>query len=146
MQPNFDKPEQEPDLNSLEQLHRKAQELLNIASITSSSSDTSTADNIKPIKTNNIKAVEKPTRTFTNDKVSNDIANKLLKNEEEKPQKQLNSVKKTNAQNAIEKPTKLLNGKVPKLKKEKPKPNPPKSIKIRNGPSVVPGRYNVYGI
>ncbi|KAJ8734789.1 hypothetical protein PYW08_014039 [Mythimna loreyi] len=113
------KPDQEADRKTLETLHRKAQELLNMGSITSSSSDISSAENDKPQQT---KAVD--LKETTNNKTA--IPNKL-KHVEEKPKKSLNEVD-----------SHIVNTKTPKIKKEKQKSNHIKNTKDGNSPSIVP--------
>ncbi|XP_075978720.1 DAZ interacting zinc finger protein 1 [Anticarsia gemmatalis] len=126
-----EKAELEADRNSLEKLHRKAQELLNIASITSSSSDTSSSENVQPMHTIEVHTDHRQAHSDKNHKISNiQIATKSKKIEE-KPQKMPNSTPiKTN---------KLVNGKGPKMKKEKLKPNHIKTSKGKNGPNIIPG-------
>ncbi|KAJ8734026.1 hypothetical protein PYW07_014577 [Mythimna separata] len=113
------KSDQEADRKNLEKLHRKAQELLNIGSITSSSSDTSSVENDKPLQ---MKPVD--VKEITNNKTA--ISNKP-KHVEDKPKKSLN-----------EGDSQIVNAKPPKIKKEKLKSNHTKNTKDGNSPSAIP--------
>lgn len=115
---NTNKSDQEGDRKTLEKLHRKAQELLNIGSITSSSSDISSAEKDKPLQ---IKAVD------VKGTANNKIEISKLKNVEE------NSHPTPTARDS-----QIAIVKTPKAKKEKPKSNHIK--KEENSPAVIPAR------
>ncbi|CAH0600493.1 unnamed protein product [Chrysodeixis includens] len=119
----LNKTDQDADRKTLENLHRKAQELLNIASITSSSSDISSVENEKQTVTIEEVNVKRPNR----DKI--DMSNKTKTVEE-------------NNQHIIQnnrEPQKVLKTKEVKLKKEKPKTNHIKISKEGNGLALPPG-------
>ncbi|PZC87081.1 hypothetical protein B5X24_HaOG201317 [Helicoverpa armigera] len=117
---NTNQSDQEANRQTLEKLHRKAQELLNNGSITSSSSDISSMESDKPVLTK-----PKDVRGIVNHKT--ELSNRL-KTTEDKPQQTLNAHD-----------FKISNTKVPKTKKEKTKSNHVKITKEANLPSVNPG-------
>ncbi|CAB3237258.1 unnamed protein product [Arctia plantaginis] len=120
----------EKERDSLEKLHQKAQELLNIASVTSSSSDTSSIDHLKPIQRKDLSPEDITTRFGKASKVLNsDIVNKS-KISENKPQKPPNTFP-NKASNSV-----IKNG--PKYKGKSKTKQSMKSLK-RNGPNVLPG-------
>lgn len=118
---NTNKSDQEADRKTLENLHRKAQELLNIDPITSSSSDISSSENDKLLQIN--KAVD--VKGSVNNKT--EISNKL-KNVEE-------NIHHT----STARDSQIVNAKTPKVKKEKLKSNHIKKSKD-NSPAIVPAR------
>lgn len=122
--PQLNKTDQDTDRKTLENLHRKAQELLNIGSITSSSSDISSEDNKKQTVTADIVTVKRPSK----DKI--DVLHKSKSVEENDK----------NSQNAFQS-QKVSKAKEVKLKKEKPKTNHIKVSKEGNGLVLPPGRY-----
>uniref|UniRef100_A0A2A4JY17 C2H2-type domain-containing protein n=2 Tax=Heliothis virescens TaxID=7102 RepID=A0A2A4JY17_HELVI len=83
---NTNQSDQDANRQSLENLHRKAQELLNIGSITSSSSDSSSVENDKPVLTKpmDVRGIPNHKTEFSN----------RLKTTEDKPQKKILKTKK----------------------------------------------------
>ncbi|CAH1643455.1 unnamed protein product [Spodoptera littoralis] len=121
---NTKKPDQEVELKTLEQLHRKAQELLNIGSMTSSSSDTSSEVIEKPLQTKSLDI-----KASINN--NNDKSNRVKKVEEKHQQK------------SNEREVQVLHEKTPikrkaEVKKEKPKSNHSKTSKEVTLPEKLP--------
>lgn len=124
--------EKEAGYDSLEKLHQKAQELLNIASVTSSSSDTSSVNNLNPIQRKEMSTDDISNRLDKTSKVTSSSIDNKLRVSENKPKKVLDSICNKTSNSLIQ------NG--PTYKGKSKTKQTIKTLQ-RNGPNALPGRF-----